>query len=71
VDKKDIKLHGTEEMLTISVEIPQRRYYKEVRLPAKVKVNEARTGYKNGVLEITFPKATDEKKPKGEPIKID
>jgi HSP20 family protein len=71
VDKKDIKLHGTEETLTISVEIPQRRYYKEVTLPTKVRVNDAKTGYKNGVLEITFPKAEEEKKPKGEPIKID
>jgi HSP20 family protein len=71
VDKKDIELHGTEETLTISVDIPQRRYYKEVRLPAKVRVNEAKTGYKNGVLEITFPKVKEETKPKGEPIKID
>ena len=71
VDKKDIKLHGTEESLTISVDIPQRRYYKEVALPAKVKVNEAKTGYKNGVLEVTFPKADGEKKPKGEPINIE
>ena len=71
VDKKDIKLHGTEESLTISVDIPQRKYYKEVALPAKVKVNEAKTGYKNGVLEVTFPKADGEKKPKGEPINIE
>jgi HSP20 family protein len=71
VDKKDIELHGTEQTLTISVDIPQRRYYKEVALPARVSVNEAKTGYKNGVLEVTFPKIKEEKKPKGEPIKID
>ena len=71
VDKKDIKLHGTEESLTISVDILQHKYYKEVALPAKVKVNEAKTGYKNGVLEVTFPKADGEKKPKGEPINIE
>jgi HSP20 family protein len=71
VDKKDIKLHGTENTLTISVDIPQRRYYKEVKLPCRVVVNEAKTSYKNGVLEITFPKVAEEKKPKGEPIGID
>jgi HSP20 family protein len=71
VDKKDIKLHGTEDTLTISVDIPQRRYYKEVTLPSKVLVTEAKTSYKNGVLEITFPKVKEEKKPRGEPIRVD
>jgi len=71
VEKKDIKLHGTEEMLSISVDTPQRKYYKEVALPAKVKVKEAKTEYKNGVLEIRLPKIKEEKKPKGEPISID
>lgn len=71
VEKNDIKLHGTEDSLTISVDTPQRKYYKEIALPAKVKVKEAKTQYKNGVLEITLPKTKEEKKPKGEPISID
>jgi HSP20 family protein len=71
VEKKDIKLHGTEDTLSISVDIPQRKYFKEVTLPAKVKVKEAKTEYKNGVLEVKLPKVKEEKKPKGEPIKID
>lgn len=71
VDKKDIKLHGTEDTLTISVDIPQRRYFKEIKLPAKISVKDARTSYKNGVLEVNFPKAGEEKKPKGEPLSID
>jgi HSP20 family protein len=71
VDKKDIKLSGTEESLTIEVDNPQRKYYKEVKLPAKVKVREAKTAYKNGVLEVTFPKLTGEDHPKGESIHID
>ncbi|MGQ9531102.1 MAG: archaeal heat shock protein Hsp20 [Candidatus Bathycorpusculaceae bacterium] len=71
VEKNDIKLHGTEDTLTISVDTPQRKYYKEVTLPAKVKVKEAKTQYKNGVLEITMPKIKEEKKPKGEPINIE
>lgn len=71
VEKNDIKLHGTEDTLTISVDTPQRKYYKEITLPAKVKVKEAKTQYKNGVLEVTLPKIKEEKKPKGEPLSID
>jgi HSP20 family protein len=71
VEKSDIKLHGTEDSLTISVNTPQSKYYKEVTLPAKVKVKESKSSYKNGVLEVVFPKAEAPKEPKGEPIGID
>jgi HSP20 family protein len=70
VEKSDIKLHGTEDALTISVETPQSRYYKEVELPTKVKVREAKSTYKNGVLEVVIPKAMAQKKPEGEPIDV-
>jgi HSP20 family protein len=69
VEKTDIKLHGTEDTLEISVDTPQYKYYKEVQLPAKVLVKEARSTYKNGVLEVVLPKASPSK-PKGEPIDI-
>lgn len=71
VDKEDIELHGTETSLTISVDVPQRKYYKEIKLPARVNVEEAKTAYKNGVLEVRLPKTTDGVKPKGVPIGID
>jgi HSP20 family protein len=70
VEKSDIKLHGTEDSLEISVDTPQYKYYKEVTLPAKVRVKEAKSSYKNGVLEVVFPKAEAPKKPKGEPIDV-
>jgi len=70
VEKTDIKLHGTENSLIISVDTPQRKYYKEVELTAKVDPREAKTTYKNGVLEVTLQKKKKEK-PKGEPIKIE
>ncbi len=70
VNKEDIKLHGTEDTLTISVDTEERKYYKEVKLPAKVNPKEARTSYKSGVLEVTLPKK-EERRPKGEPIKIE
>jgi HSP20 family protein len=70
VEKKDIKLHGTENTLTIIVETPQRKYYKEVKLPTKVDPKKAESTYKNGVLEVVLLKEKGEK-PKGEPIKIE
>jgi HSP20 family protein len=71
VAKEDIKLHGTEDKLTISVEIPDRKYFKEIEMPAKIAPKKAKTAYKNGVLEITVPKVEEKKKPSGEQIKID
>jgi HSP20 family protein len=70
VEKNDIKLHGTDDSLTISVDTPQYKYYKEVTLPVKVMVKEANSSYKNGVLEVVLPKAELANKPKGEPIDI-
>jgi len=71
VDKNAIKLYTTEKTLTISVDTPERKYYKEVDLPASVNPKTAKSMYKNGVLEVTLTKAKEEKKPKGEPIKIE
>lgn len=70
VEKEDIKLHGTEETLTISVDTAQRKYYKELELPETVDPKSAQTSYKNGVLEVTLKKAKKKKKPKGEPIEL-
>jgi HSP20 family protein len=70
VEKSDIKLHGTEDSITISVDTPQYKYFKEVVLTVKVRVKEANSSYKNGVLEVVLPKAELANKPKGEPIDI-
>ena len=69
VEKSDIKLHGTVDSLTISVDTPQYKYYKDVQLPVKVRVIEANSTYKNGVLEVVLPKA-EHGKPEGQPINI-
>jgi HSP20 family protein len=71
VEKDDIKLHGTEDTLTISVDTPKRRYFKDIEMPAKIDPKKAKTAYKNGVLEVTIPKTKEKKKPSGEPIKIE
>ena len=69
VEKKDIKLHGTETTLTISVDTPQRKYYKEVELPCEVDANSAKASYQNGVLDIELKKAKPKKKGKKIEIK--
>ncbi|MCW4006821.1 MAG: Hsp20/alpha crystallin family protein [Candidatus Bathyarchaeota archaeon] len=70
VEKTDIKLHGTEDSLEITVDTEAYKYHKELDLPATVKVKEAKSTYKNGVLEVVLPK-TQASKPKGEEIGIE
>jgi len=64
VQKEDLKLHTTEDTLTISVDT-LRKYYREIELPTTVDPKEAKASYKNGVLEITLQRRGEEK-PKGE-----
>jgi len=71
VEKENIKLRGTEDKLTISVEAPERKYFKEIEVPAKINPKKAKTSYKNGVLEVTVPKIEEKKKPSGEHIRIE
>jgi HSP20 family protein len=70
VAKEEIKLSGTPEALTISVDTPQRKYYKQIDIPSKIDPKKAKTSYKNGVLEVTLPKI-EEEQANGEPIKIE
>jgi len=70
VEKKDIELSGTDDKLTISVDTPEHKYFKEVELPAKVDSKKATSKYKNGVLDITVPKKKEEKT-KSETINIE
>jgi len=70
VEKKDIKLYGSENALTISVDTPQRKYQKKALMPTAIDPKQAKSKYQNGVLEVTLPKKKKEK-PKGESIRID
>lgn len=70
VNKKDIKLHVLDDILTISVNTPDHKYYKEIKLPTEVKPKNAKTSYKNGVLEVTLQK-TEKRQAKGKSIKIE
>ena len=64
VEKESIKLSGTDDKLKISVDTPERKYFKEVELPAKVDTEKATSEYKNGVLDIIVPKRKKRKNQK-------
>ena len=70
VEKKDIKLKGTDDSLVVSVETPQRKYFKKILIPTKVDLKTAKSSYKNGVLAVTIQRIKEEKS-EGEPLKID
>jgi len=59
VEKDDINLQTTKDNLTISVDTSQRKYHKELELPAKVDPKSARASYKNGVLEVRLRKLVE------------
>jgi HSP20 family protein len=69
VDKSAIKTTISEDSLTIRVESPTRKYYKEVQLPTGVDPDSSKASYNNGVLEIVLRKTKP--RPKGKEIKID
>ncbi|AEB95621.1 MAG: archaeal heat shock protein Hsp20 [Metallosphaera sp.] len=56
VDKNDIKVKINGDILVISANSQDKKYYKEVELPAAVDENSAKANYKNGVLEVVMKK---------------
>jgi HSP20 family protein len=62
VAKEDIDLEVSEDAMSVSVDTPDRKYYKEIPLPCEVLPSSTRATYKNGVLDITVRKAVVEKK---------
>ncbi len=56
VGKDEINLHAFEDHLTVSVDAPNRKYRKEIALPARVDPKSACASYKNGVLEVRLKK---------------
>ncbi|NPB00120.1 MAG: Hsp20/alpha crystallin family protein [Crenarchaeota archaeon] len=71
VNKDNIKVTITEDgrKLIVSAKGEDRRYYKEVELPAPVDPTKAKATYRNGVLTIELEKK--EKKQKGVDIKVE
>jgi len=69
VNKEDIQINATENMVTIQTGDPARKYSKEIDLPDAVDPSSAKSTYKNGILEITFKRK--DKKQSGVSIKVD
>lgn len=59
IEKKDIELSATEDSLQIRVDTPERKYHKELRLPARVKPDTTKASYKNGVLEVKLKRVKE------------
>ncbi len=72
VNKEDIDLDLDEEndILTIKVDTPERKYYKEIQLPCKVKPDSVKATYKNGILDVVFERVEPRKR-KGKKIKVE
>jgi len=56
VSKEDIKLDLKEDILDISAHSGDRKYHKEVLLPAKLKTENMTSSYTNGMLEVKIKK---------------
>jgi len=68
INKSDIKLDTTETRLKLTINTPQRKWFKEITLPAGVVPESAKAWYKNGILEIKLQKKGS--KEKGTPINV-
>lgn len=56
VQKQDISLKCTGNMLSIRVDTPGRQFEKDLALPCEVDVDSAKAEYNNGLLEVTISK---------------
>jgi HSP20 family protein len=56
VEKSDIRLSVAENSLTIDVDAPERRYFKELELPADIDEMTVKSTLRNGILETTMRK---------------
>jgi HSP20 family protein len=59
IEEKDVNLKIEDDAVTINVETPTKKYYKEAKLPTSVEKNSAESKYRNGILEVKLKKAKD------------
>lgn len=71
VNKEDIKVRIVNgDKLIIQASGQDRKYYKEIELPAKVDEKSAKASYKNGVLEVIMKKV-ETANPPGTEVKVE
>lgn len=72
VDKNEVRLNCQKNSLSISVADPERRFRKELKLPAEVDAKSAKAKLKNGMLEVVLTKLKPSPpKEKGSEVKVD
>ncbi|OYT31665.1 MAG: heat-shock protein Hsp20 [Thermofilum sp. ex4484_79] len=70
VEKEDINVEATEDVIEVSARRGDRKYYKRVVLPEKIRPETAKAQYKNGVLTITVEKL-EKKGGRGFTVKVE
>jgi HSP20 family protein len=70
VEKEDVQVYATERQLTVKVDTAQRKYYKEVALPAAVRPESTEATFKNGVLDVTVRKQQRTPAPTGHRVNV-
>ena len=70
VEKEQINLQVDENTIIIKTDVPERKYYKVIELPERVKPETAKASYQNGILDVTIEKEQPKKKG-GTRVKID
>lgn len=70
VEKDDIELTVKEDKISINVDTPQYRYFKEVPMKVTVDPDTSKATYKNGVLDVTLEKRHTQES-SGKKVKID
>ncbi|MCJ2520398.1 MAG: Hsp20/alpha crystallin family protein [Candidatus Thermoplasmatota archaeon] len=56
VEKEDIELKTTSSRVVIEVDHPERRYHRDIDLPAPVNPDSVKATFKNGVLDVILDK---------------
>lgn len=59
VNEADIRFELRHDVLELSAQRGDRRYHKEILLPAAVSAKGSKSSYNNGIFELTLPKVDD------------
>ncbi len=70
VEKSDVKVLVQDKTVDISAEHGEKKYHVNVPIQYKVDENSAKALYTNGILELVFKLAKDEK-PKGKTVEVE
>jgi HSP20 family protein len=70
ISKDKINVNAYDKYVEIKSEDPNRKYHKKIEVPEDIDINNARSNYNNGVLEINFKKK-EQQKPQGRQINVE